>query len=279
MPESKPLLVPLDGSKLAENAVPVAAWYSKATGAPLQFIHVLDADTKAESRAKAAENFQEYANRVAGSAGLGSVECQVLFGNPAEEVLSASTTAAGIVLASHGRGGFKAMVFGSVADKIVRGAAVPVLIEPGTGKPQLPGAPRPIVVGLDGSEEAERGLAAARAIAAHEKVEIILVRAVSVPPPVGVEFAAYPAELLTSMEEAARSYLSSTAQAGEKTLLMQGDGASAILQAAEQVDAGLIVLTSAGKGLTKRVALGSTTDRVIHSTDRTVLVIPRAWQE
>lgn len=276
MPETKPILVPLDGSKLAENAIPVAAWYSKATGAPVQFIHVLDADTKPESRAKAAANFQEYAARVAAIAGLGEVECQVLAGNAAEEVLSASTTAALIALASHGRGGFKAMVFGSVADKIVRGSGIPVLIAPGTSKPHVPGAPRPIIVGLDGSEEAERGLAAARAIAAHDKTELILVRSISVPPPVGVEFAAYPADLLSSMEEAARTYLAAAAKPGEKTLLMQGDGASAVLQAAEQVDAGLIVLTSAGKGLTRRVALGSTTDRVIHSTERTVLVIPRA---
>jgi len=95
------------------------------------------------------------------------------------------------------------------------------------------------------------------------------------PPPVGVEFATYPADLMSSLDQAAKNYLEATAQPGEKTLLMQGESASAILEAANQVDAGLIVLTSAGKGLSKRIALGSTTDRVIHGTERPVLVIPR----
>ena len=80
---------------------------------------------------------------------------------------------------------------------------------------------------------------------------------------------------MTSLEDAAKEYLHSAATQGEEVLLMQGESASAIIEAAEQNDAGLIVLTSAGKGLTKRIALGSTTDRVIHSTGRPVLVIPR----
>lgn len=275
MADAKPILVPLDGSKLAENAIPAAAWYSKATGAPLQFIHVLDGDIKREARDDAAATFQEYANRIAASNGLGAVQCQVLAGSPADQVLSAATTAAAIVLATHGRGGFKAMMRGSVADKIVRGAAIPVLVEPGTEEPIAPGGGRPVVVGLDGSEEAERGLAAARKLAAAEKLELILVRSVTMPPPVGVEFATYPADLMSSLDQAAKNYLEATAQPGEKTLLMQGESASAVLEAANQVDAGLIVLTSAGKGLSKRIALGSTTDRVIHGTERPVLVIPR----
>ena len=56
---------------------------------------------------------------------------------------------------------------------------------------------------------------------------------------------------------------------------MQGDAATAGRDAAEQHNAGLIVLTSTGKGLAKRVALGSTTDRVVHSTKRSVLVVPQ----
>ncbi len=277
MPESKPILVPLDGSHIAEYALPAAAWYSRVTGAPLKFIHVLDEDTKPEERQRAAANFEKYAAGVASSHGLGKVECQVLAGSAAEQVLSASIGASAIVLASHGRGGFKAMVVGSVADKIVRGSQVPVLIEPGTDKPSgAPGAPRPILVGLDGSEEAERGLAAARHIAEKDGAPVVIVRSYMIPPPVGIEFATYPADLASTMEEAARAYLSEKAKPGEKTVLMQGDATTAIQQSAEEVNAGLIVLTSSGKGLTKRIALGSTTDRVIHGTDRPVLVIPPA---
>lgn len=276
MADSNPIVVPLDGSKIAEHALPIASWYSKTTGAPLKFVHVLDADTRPEARAKAAQTFQAYADELAARLGLGKVECQVLAGAAADEVLSASVTASAIVIGSHGRGGLRAMVVGSVADKIVRGSAVPVIIEPGTDQPRTPGAGKPILVGVDGSEEAERGLAAARALAARASLPLVILRTYSIPPAVGVEFATYPADLATTMEEAAKSYLASVAKAGEKTVLRMGDATNALLETANEVNASLIVLTSSGKGLTKRLALGSTTDRVIHGTDRPVLVIPRA---
>ncbi len=135
MTDLKPVLVPLDGSKTAENAVPAAGWYARVTGSPLEFIHVLDSDIKPDARAGAAETFQKYAEGLAERHGLGKVECRVLSGAAAEQVLSASITAAAIVLASHGRGGFRATMFGSVADKIVRGSAIPVLVEPGSDSP------------------------------------------------------------------------------------------------------------------------------------------------
>jgi len=276
MAETKPILVPLDGSKVAEYALPAAAWYANVTGAPIKFIHVLDGDTKPEARAQAAETFQTYASGLAAAAGMGAIECEVLVGSPAEQVLSSSVTASAIVLASHGRGGFRAMIRGSVADKIVRGSVVPVLIEPGTEAPVAPGGTRPLLVALDGSDEAERALAVARELAAKEHLQVVLVRCFTIPPPAGIEFAVYPADLATSMENAAKEYLTATAKPGEKTILMQGDAASALLQTAEELDAGLIVMTTTGKGLTKRLALGSTTDRVIHGTERPVLAIPLA---
>ena len=275
MVDSKYILVPLDGSKIAEYALPAAAWYSKHTGAPLKFIHVLDDEIKPEGRGRAADEFQKYCDELAARHGLGKLECQVLAGPAADEILSASVTASAIVLASRGRGGFRAMIRGSVADKVVRGAAIPVLVEPGTEEPKVLTSARPFLVGLDGSEEAERGLAAARALAAKTKNSIVLLRTFSVPPPAGVEFASYPANFAQTLEQGAKEYLGATALAGEKTLVSMGDATTAILATAEEIDAGLIVLTSSGKGLAKRLTLGSTTDRVIHGTNRPVLVIPR----
>ncbi|MGE3073100.1 MAG: universal stress protein [Dehalococcoidia bacterium] len=276
MAESKPILIPLDGSKIAENALPMANWYSKLTGAPLKFIHVLDEDMPADERAKAAETFQGYATEMAERHGLGKVECEVLYGSAAEQVLSASVTASAIALGSRGRGGFRAMVIGSVADKIVRGSAVPVLIEPGSDEPRVPGENgTPLLVGLDGSEEAERAIALARTLAAKDHLPIVIVRTYSLPPAVGAEFATYPANVGTAMQEAAETYLHDIAKPGEKTVIQMGDPTTALLETAEAENATLIVLTSSGKGLAKRVTLGSTTDRVIHGTNRPVLVLPQ----
>ena len=276
MAEQRPILVPLDGSKLAENALPDAAWLSRITGAPIRFIHVLDTDVAAGERGKAAETFRSYTKEIAADHGLDATTCDVVAGSAADEILKESESASAIVIATHGRGGFRAMIVGSVADKVIRGARVPVLAEPGMEHPAVPVPGKAIVVGLDGSPEAEHGLAMARELAAASNVPIVLVRAFSLPPPAGIEFSYYPADLGATLEAAAKEYLQATAQPGEKYVLMQGDAATAVLEAADQHDAGLIVLTSTGKGLAKRIALGSTTDRVVHSTSRSVLVVPQA---
>jgi nucleotide-binding universal stress UspA family protein len=133
---------------------------------------------------------------------------------------------------------------------------------------------RPILVALDGSPEAERGLEAARDLAKRAGAKIVLVRAFSIPPPVGIEFAYYPPDLLTTMQTAAQEYVAGAAQPGERTVLIQGSPAGAIEQAATDVNAGLVVMTSHGKGLAARLALGSTTDRVLHTVHRPMLIVP-----
>ena len=118
---SKSILVPLDGSSFAERAIPLAAWYSVATGSGVRFIHVLAAETEPTERSRAADLFQTYASRVSSKAGLSTADCEVLVGSPHEEVVAASVTAAAIVIATHGRSGLRPAVIGSTADKIIRG--------------------------------------------------------------------------------------------------------------------------------------------------------------
>lgn len=274
MAENGPILVPLDGSSLAEHALVDAAWLRGITGLPVRLIHVAEHDGTPEQRQHVAEKFREYATGQAKKYGLGEAVCDVVWGSPAKEILQAAETASYVVIATHGRGGFKAMVLGSVADKVIRGAKVPVLAEPGTEAPEPPGNGRPILVALDGSEEAEKGLALARELGEKAGLPLTLLRAYSVPPPAGIEFSYYPADLTATLEAAAKEYLQATAKAGERTVLVQGDAATAILEVAERENASLIVLTSSGKGLARRLALGSTTDRVVHGTHRPVLVVP-----
>ena len=48
----------------------------------------------------------------------------------------------------------------------------------------------------------------------------------------------------------------------------------AIAEVAEKVAAGLVVMTSHGRGLAARIALGSNTDRAMHALHRPLLVVP-----
>src|SRR5690606_10584999 len=104
-----------------------------------------------------------------------------------------------VVIATHGRGGFHAVFVGSVADKVCRGARVPVLAIPGIEAPMPPGS-GPVIVALDGSPEAEVGLAQGRELSRLAQTPLYPLRAYNIPPPIGVEFSYYSPELLDSFE-------------------------------------------------------------------------------
>jgi nucleotide-binding universal stress UspA family protein len=264
------VVVPLDGSQNSEYAIPAALQLARQDGAPLAFVHVPPEEGGSLDEA----GFGAYAAKLLESIGERDVahSATLAAGNPAQAVLDFAAGARAIVLASHGRGGLKAAFIGSVADKIVRNADIPVLVVP-VGGVAKPGSAA-VVVGLDGSEMAERALPAAREFAKASGAEVILVRAFSIPPPAGMEFAAYPVDVLTPLEESCKEYLNGVARAGEKVLAVMSGSAEALQQAAEQSDAGLIVVASHGKGFVSRLALGSTTDRLMHNSDRPLLVVP-----
>jgi nucleotide-binding universal stress UspA family protein len=266
------ILVSLDGSKLSEHALPVAGWLARAYALPVRLLHVLEEGLEADV-AKAESAFCDYALGLASSHGLAGATASVATGAPAHEILERSKGAAFLVIATHGRGGFKAMVTGSVADKVVRGTKVPTVMVPGVGEtpPVMEG---PLLVAVDGSEESERGLELAREVAAKIGTSVALVRGYMVPPAAGIEFSYYPPDMMTMLEEAAKEYLASVAKSGESTYVAYGDTAGVIIDVAEQVRAAAVVVASTGKGLAKRIALGSTTDRLIHASDRPVLVVP-----
>jgi len=273
-----PILVPLDGSKIAENAIPVAARLSRALSRPVRYLHVLeqsDSVIAPQDADDARAAFKPYALHLGEKSGLdaASQSAEIGWGPPAPTILAAAEDASLIVIASHGRGGFRSMLIGSVADKVVRGATTPVLVVPGIEGPAAIDS-SPVVVAVDGSAEAEYGLTAARDISHRLGTELVLVRAYSIPPPVGAEFAYYPPDVLESVEKGAEEYLAEHAQPGERTVLAQGQAAQVIEETAEKLNAGLIVMTTRGKGLAARIALGSTTDRVMHAVERPLLLIP-----
>lgn len=276
--QSAPIVVPLDGSKVAENAVPYAALLARLyDNCSVHFLHVADPDTvkTPTDLAHARDAFTSYASGLAQDHAIKDPVYHVAEGAAADAILRYKweNGARLVVIATHGRGGVHAMFVGSVADKVCRASRVPVLAIPGIEIQVAPGA-GPMLIALDGSPEAEKGLALGREIAGKVGSPVYLLRAYNVPPPVGVEFSYYSPELLDSFEEGARDYLQSVARTGEHTVVVQSTPAIAIEEAAQKYEAGMVVVTSRGKGLAQRVALGSTTDRLMHSLQRPLLIVP-----
>lgn len=140
------ILVPTDFSPYANNALKYAIALAKQYGATLHFAHVIDravlsgvrgndmwlgeteSQTIIDSMREHASSRMAHLKQIADDDGIVSSE-HVVLGSPAPEILRLveETGATLVVLATHGRSGFEHLVFGSVAEKIVRQSPVPVL--------------------------------------------------------------------------------------------------------------------------------------------------------
>lgn len=140
------IVIPLDGSDLAERAIEPAIKLGKVMGAEYSLILVLDAVENIEALArlkiheagawhpeatlaKANVYLERVAHRMRGHSLI--VHPKVIqHGSAAGTILDYAQTHGHpvIALATHGRSGIKRMLLGSVADKVVRGATMPVLV-------------------------------------------------------------------------------------------------------------------------------------------------------
>ena len=133
-----------------------------------------------------------------------------------------------------------------------------------------------LLVAVDHSAVAERVIHAAREMALLSEGEVWLlhVQEKEVMPRAGVYPIESDADALAAVERAAREL----SDAGIKThyevrTSIYGYAAREIVAAAQDCDAGVIVMGSRGRGDIAGVILGSTAHKVIHRTDRPVLVV------
>jgi nucleotide-binding universal stress UspA family protein len=171
------LLVPLDGSRLAEAALPAATALAEHLGARVTLLHVMErhapATVHGERHLTRAGEADAYLNGVASrfaDAGV-PVEGHVHPNEEGDVAASVAEHAAEfgadlVVLCTHGRGGPREWLFGSLAQQVVRRAIAPVLlVRPGPDGNAPPFAPRAVLVALDGTAEGELALSAALALA------------------------------------------------------------------------------------------------------------------
>ncbi len=142
-----------------------------------------------------------------------------------------------------------------------------------------------IVAPVDFSKESNQALGFVRELAERLGVKVSLVSVVRPPGLVahlGAKGGALLPELLQSRLNAALGDLRAAAAAAglEQASLhvVEGDDvAFAILDAAQEVDADLIVLPAHDKGRIERFFIGSTTEKLARISDRPVLVFPPSW--
>lgn len=136
------ILIPTDGSKLAEHGVAHGLALAQSVGAKVSVIFVVEPFSETTGRfqeavAKYAELRKEQADsaldRAADAAKKAGVSCetiQVEHGQPHQAIIAAAEDKGCdlIVMSSHGRSGLSMLLIGSVTNKVLTQAKIPVLV-------------------------------------------------------------------------------------------------------------------------------------------------------
>jgi nucleotide-binding universal stress UspA family protein len=131
------ILVPLDGSALAESALASAMDLARPSGATLLLVraaeaHVLPGVDRVEAQVDVVREAETYLGRVADGLrrdGL-RVEPSVWYGPAAAGIVEAARLRGAdlIVMTTHGRSGLGRLILGSVAESVLRGTTTPILL-------------------------------------------------------------------------------------------------------------------------------------------------------
>lgn len=132
------ILIPLDGSPLAEVAMPTAMDLAGGSNARLVLLRAVEAHvrpgtdvTEAQVEVvKEAEAYLDTVKRRLETLGAKDVETSVWYGPAASSIVEAAATrhASLIVMSTHGRTGLGRLILGSVAESVVRGTVIPILL-------------------------------------------------------------------------------------------------------------------------------------------------------
>jgi nucleotide-binding universal stress UspA family protein len=299
------ILVPLDGSGAAESALPYARTLAEKVGAQVELLEVVDLSDiagKVPDQAAFARNLGEHANRrldqylrpIAKRFERIPTNCRVEQGSPATAIIDAAAAEKGtlIVMATHGRSGLQRWLLGSVAERVLRGTANPLLLvrsaepSPADGRATFGS----IVVPLDGSKLGELALAPALELARSLKIEVVLVRTYELPATAYYRADDYPAsaaafipsyaELVDEMGREAREYIESKvkelrSQGLEqvRSEVLEGNAAEKIIELARKSRGSLIAMCTHGRSGVKRWMLGSVTEKVVRHSGNPVLMV------
>ena len=289
------IMVPLDGSKFAEAALPLALTLSRKTGASLHVVTVIEPVPAFayEEWASAAEEWtKEYlaklGENVSAHAG-GAVTSSVLSGH----VVDALQKEAGakqvdlVVMASHGRGTISRLWLGSVADRFVRQADRPVLlVRP--DESNLPGLDHDasydnLLVPLDGSDLSESALTHATDFGELFGSAYHLTRIVAYPIDLASPYLPHTAQMnqkvLEEAKDRAAEYLEKHAERMRRrglrvttSVTVDGQAGHGILLEAEAVGSDAIAMATHGRQGLSRALIGSTADKVLRGTHLPLLL-------
>lgn len=289
----KKILVPLDGSDLAELALPYAEELATAFKSEIILLHVSE---PAESHYRHMHELYvaEVAQRMKGR--IKKVSPVVITGKPADEIISyAEKNDIGlIIITSHGRSGILSWATGSIASKLLQAATVPLLLVRAVKperKVQRPVLLNRILLPLDGSEAGEAAVSYVGELMSRLEVEVILFGVVSSGQHIrsvgGLDYISYPEEQLAMFKKEAEEYLDGVyrrlkRRKGSVKVTLKvgvGDIGQEILKFAEEKGVSLIAISSHGHSGIEKWVFGSIANKVVQASQSPVLLVKALGQK
>ena len=285
----KKILVPLDGSDLAELALPYAEELANAFKSEIILLHISE-PSESHYRHMHQLYIEEVAQRM--KERIKRVKPVLITGKSAEEIIGyAEKNEVGLLIMTfHGRSGIMSWATGSIASKLLQAATVPVMLVRAVKperKVQRPVLLNRILLPLDGSEAGEAAVEYAGELMSRLESEVILFEVVSSGRHMrsvgGLDYIHYPEEQLVMFKKDAQRYLDGvyrrlkrrkgtvkvTLKVGDKV----GDVGQEILKFAEEKGVSLIAISSHGHSGIERWVFGSIANKVVLNSQAPVLVV------
>jgi nucleotide-binding universal stress UspA family protein len=275
----KNILIPLDGSSFAENALPAGKFLAAHYNAVITLLSVAKDDS-------GVEEMRSYLGRTAESIAAEGIKVsyEAVKGRIPEAVSSAAdrVSADMVIMTTHGRTGLASLLRKSRAVEILRSLSIPsVIIRPREGQVPPPRIDR-VLVPLDGSLFSEKVLSYVRALDPSFNSTVILLSVPDVPEP-GLygTLADVVARLRRKAEAQSRSYLEAIANVlredGLKveTVVTGSNPVRTILRVSEEKKVTLIMMSAKGRGAESQTSrLGGVAVRVLKQVRRPLFLLP-----
>jgi len=292
------LLVPLDGSPLAESVLPTTAALADKLHSEVTLLHVIERGAPAAihgarhltASADADTYLLDAAHQMPGDLHVARHVHTVEENDVAESIVQhvGELGADLVVLVTHGRGKLRHKLFGGIAQRVAGRGGVPILLVP-------PGEPAPapgfvchtMLVPLDGDAAHEQGLAPAASLAKACHADVHLLAVVPTLGTLKGEQAATgqmlpgtTAALLELDEDRALAYVTdqvtklATQGLSVTAEVRRGDPAGMILETAGRIAADVIVLGTHGRSGLDAFWSASVAPRIAQKAHVPLLLVP-----
>jgi nucleotide-binding universal stress UspA family protein len=283
----KKILVPLDGSDLAELALPYAEELATTFKSEVILLHVSE-PSEEHYRHMHQLYIEEVAQRLRER--VRNVSPVVVSGKPADEIIgyAEKNKADIVIMTSHGRSGIMSWATGGIANKLLQAIDVPVLmvraVKP-RRKVKRPVLLNRILLPLDGSEAGEAAVSYVAELMSRLESEVILFGVVSSGQHIrsvgGLDYIHYPREQLEIFEKEAEEYLDGVyrrlkrRKGSVKVTIRVGadDVGQEILKFAEEKGVNLIAISSHGHSGIEKWVFGSIANKVVQASKAPVLLV------